>query len=172
MESYFEFAFFPIGLVDNLDKARLSTYSSWPSEADALMELESIVDLSTSSSFDEVSKEIEVIVNLKNKADLQGDVMLAVYLVEDGIISWQKDEDNDPLDVEDYVHNHVFRTSAGSVWGEGLSESDCSANANVQIIKSMTLDPQWIPENCTVITYLYMSGTREVIQCTSESLIK
>lgn len=172
MEIYFEFAIYPIGLVDNLDKSRLSSYSSWPSEAEALMELESVVDLSSTSSFDEETKEVEVKVILKNKVALQGEIMLAVYLVEDGIVSWQKDEDNDPLDVEDYVHNNVFRTSAGSVWGEGLSDSDCSANANVQIVKSMVLDPQWKPENCTVITYLYESETREVIQCSSELLIK
>jgi len=172
MENYFEFAVFPIGMVGNLDKSRQSSYSSWPSEASAIIEQESPVKLMTSSEYDLSSGEIEVTVGLINKAALEGDVRLAVYLVEDGIISWQKDEDKDPIDVEDYVHKHVFRTSAGSVWGDGLSESDCSANANVQVKKYMLMDPAWVPENCAVVTYLYKTASREVIQCASEILIK
>ena len=172
MENYFEFASFPIGLVGNLDKARLSSYSSWPAEADDFLNSESSVDVSTASSYDENTKEIEVKVNLINRISLEGEIRLAVYLVEDNIVSWQKDEDQDPIDVEDYIHNHVFRTSAGSVWGEGLSESDCSANANVQIRKTLVMNPLWIPENCTVIAFLYDFESREVIQCSSELLIK
>lgn len=172
MESHFEFAVFPIGLVGNLDKARQSSYSSWPAEADAYMNIESKVDVSTISSYDESTKDIDVKVNLKNKTSLEGEIRLAVYLVEDSIVSWQKDEDQDPIDVKDYVHNHVFRTSAGSVWGEGLSEADCTATTNVQIRKSIIMDPLWVPENCIVIAYLYDFGTKEVIQCSSEFLIK
>jgi len=172
MEKYFEFAVFPIGMVGNLDKGRQSSYSSWPSEASVIIDQESPVILLTSSEYDTSSGEIEVTVGLINKSALEGDVQLAVYLVEDNIISWQKDEDRDPIDVEDYEHQHVFRTSAGSVWGDGLSESDCSANANVQLKKYMLMDPAWIPENCTVVTILYENVSREVIQCTSEKLLK
>jgi len=172
MEAYFEFAVFPIGLVNNLDKSKQTSYASWPAEADKIIEEEAPVTLFTNSSYDEASGEVEVKVAMVNKTALEGDVKLAVYLVEDGIISWQKDEDQDPIDVEDYEHNHVFRTSAGSVWGDGVSQSDCSANANVQIIKYMQFEPSWVPENCTIVAFLYENVSREVIQCSSEELIK
>ena len=172
MEIYFEFVSFPIGVVGNLDKGRLSSYSSWPAEADAFMDEESQAELSSSSVYDEGNNEIQVKIDIKNKSALEGYVRLAVYLVEDGIISWQKDEDQDPIDVEDYVHNHVFRTSAGSVWGEALLESECTPDANAQISRSMTMDSSWVPENCTIVSYLYEAVSREVIQCTSELLIK
>ena len=55
MESYFEFAVFPIGLVSSLDKNRLSSYSSWPSEAAALVEQEGALKISTSTEYDESS---------------------------------------------------------------------------------------------------------------------
>jgi hypothetical protein len=172
MESYFEFEAFPIGLVGNLDKERLSNYSLWPSEAASLIEFDADVEISTLSEYDRSSGEIETTISIINKSALEGDVKLAVYIVEDGIISWQKDEDQDPMDVENYVHNHVFRTSAGSVWGNGLSESQCSANANTQISRTIVMEPEWIPENCTVVTFLYESVSRDVIQCTSENIIK
>ena len=172
MEAYFEFAIFPIGMVGNLDKSKQSSYSSWPTEASAIIEEEAVVELFTVSDYDEASGEIKIKVGLVNKATIEGDVKLAVYLVESGIISWQKDEDKDPIDVEDYEHNHVFRTSAGSVWGEGLSKSDCSTNANAQIIKQIQMDPAWVPDNCSIIAYMYDAVSREVIQCSSEILIK
>ncbi len=172
MEAYFEFAVFPIGMVGNLDKSKQSSYSSWPTEASVLIEEEAVVELFTVSDYNEVSGEVEIKVGLVNKVAVEGDVKLAVYLVESGIISWQKDEDKDPIDVEDYEHKHVFRTSAGSVWGEGLSQSDCSANANAQIIKQIQMDPAWVPENCSIIAYMYDAVSREVIQCSSEILIK
>ena len=172
MEAYFEFAVFPIGVVGNLDKARQTSYSSWHIEASKIIEEEASLTILTNSEYDEASGVIEVKVGLMNKSLLEGDVKLAIYLVEDGIFSWQKDEDQDPIDVEDYEHNHVFRTSVGSVWGEALSQSDCSANANVQIVRSMQLDPAWVPENCKIIAFLYENVSREVIQCSSENLIK
>ncbi len=171
MGIHFEFVSFPIGLVGNLDKTRLSTYSSWPAEADALMSVESPVELSTDIDYNENTGAVEATINLINKTALEGDVRLAVYLVEDGIISWQKDEDEDPIDVENYIHNHVFRTSAGSVWGETLSESESSPDANAQIKKSLLMDSSWVPENCSLVVLLYESGTMEVIQCTSKHLI-
>ncbi len=172
LESYYEFESFPIGLVGNLDKASLSSYSSWPTEVDAVMNDEATVELMTTIDYHENSREVQLTIKLINNSTLDGDVRLAVYLLEDGIISWQKDEDMDPIDIENYVHNHVFRTSVGSVWGETLSKSDCSVGANVQIEKFLVLEPSWVPENCSLVVFLYEAGIMEVIQCTREILIK
>jgi len=172
LETYFEFTFFPIGLVGNLDKSRLSSYSSWPSEAASLIEKAADVCMGMLPEYDNTSGELEIKVNIMNKSLLEGDIRLAMYLVEDGVISWQKDEDQDPVDVEYYEHNHVFRTSAGSVWGEGLSESECSANANAQIARTIVMDPAWSPENCSVVAFLYETLSREVIQCISKKIIE
>ena len=172
MESYFEFASFPIGLVNNLDKGRLSPYSSWPAEAAAVIQDNAPAELFLNTEYLESSGRVNVTINIMNKGRLEGDVRMAVYLVEDGIVSWQKDEDQDPIDVEDYVHNHVFRTSAGSVWGESILESDCMANANTQKIRSLAMDPAWVPENCSVVVFLYDYSGREVIQCEKARVIK
>ncbi len=172
METYFKFAVFPVGVVGNLEKSKQASYSSWPSEVSAVIEDVALVDLFTVSEYNNTSGEIEIKVGLHNKSTLEGNVSLAVYLLESGIISWQKDESQDPIDVEDYEHNHVFRTSAGSVWGESLSQSDCSANANIQVIKQIQMDPAWVPENCSIVAFLYETVSRDVIQCSSEILIK
>lgn len=170
LENFYEFVSFPVGLVGSLDKARLSSYSSWPAEVNALMENEAEVKIILNPEYIEESGIVQLKITLLNKSELQGEIRLAVYLTEDGIISWQKDEDADPVDVGDYEHNHVFRASAGSVWGETLSESDCSAGANVQFTKSIELDPSWVPENCSLVVFLYEAGSKEVIQCTTKAL--
>ena len=172
MEKYYEFTSFPIGLVGSLNKDMLDTYSSWPAKVSSLIALKAEVGLSSSSVYYESTRKVQVEVSIMNKKTISGEVMLAVYLVEDGIISWQKDEDQDPIDVEDYEHKHVFRTSAGSVWGSQLDESDCAPNANAQVSKTISLEPSWVLENCSIVTVLYNNANKEVIQCSSEKLIK
>lgn len=172
LERFFEPAVFPIGIVNKLDRNSLSPYSSWPSEAASLIYLEAPVEIITSSVYNSLAGEVDVNVRLIRKSALKDDTNLAVYLVEDGIISWQKDEDKNPIDVEDYVHNNVFRTSAGSVWGEKLSEPESHPATNSNLTKKLRMDPSWIPENCTVVSFLYETTSRDVIQCTSEKLIK
>lgn len=48
---------------------------------------------------------------------------LAVYMLENNIISPQSDYGASPATVQDYIHNHVYRGSATGLFGESIANS-------------------------------------------------
>jgi len=100
-----------------------------------------------------------------------GAVSLAVYVLEDGIVDWQKDEDFDLLDIPDYVHNHVFRTSLNGLWGERVGGDTGLQKGIIEKVEfSKILNPAWKAENCTVIAFVYLDSTKRIIQVESSKL--
>ncbi len=91
---------------------------------------------------------------------------LCVYVVEDNIIGGQIDYESDPTTIEDYVHNHVFRTSFSGALGESVKD-DTEELAKAAIIeKSYTKDVNsaWNIANCKVVVFVYDTDTKEVLQ--------
>ena len=83
---------------------------------------------------------------------------LQVWLVEDSIDSFQLLPDGSRN--EHYNHMHVFRASVNDLWGD-----DLTVNHGEVAIKSYSikLDPAWVPEHCSVVTFLYdENGVRQV----------
>ena len=88
----------------------------------------------------------DIDINIKVLSDIQGDFNLLVCLTEDSIINWQKDSQSIPIDVEFYVHKHVFRTSINSAWGEALQSSSVY-NAKEEIDKSISINLDNLEQN-------------------------
>lgn len=90
-------------------------------------------------------------------------VKLALYVIEDGIVSPQIDGTDTTFD---YVHNHVMRGSLNGTYGTFISE-----NGNVAVdtgyTKSYQLSctgKQWNFARCSVVAILMDATTREVLQ--------
>lgn len=89
-----------------------------------------------------------------------GEVQLALYVIEDGIVAPQKDGETT---IEDYVHNHVLRGSLNGVYGTLLT----TAEEDGSYLKSYELDcssKSWDFGNCTVVAILMDAQTHEVLQ--------
>lgn len=88
------------------------------------------------------------------------DLLLALYVIEDGIIGPQKDGEET---IAEYEHNHVLRGSLNGTYGVPLME----AEEDGTYLKSYSLDcgsKTWNAANCSVIAILMDASTREVIQ--------
>jgi len=138
-------------------------------------------------------------INIKVLNDIGGDFNLVVCLTEDSIINWQKDSQAIPIDVEFYVHKHVFRTSINSAWGEALQASSVY-NTDEEIDKSYTIDlgdleisnmdhslslgysgvsgdygngnaGDWVKENMYIVAFIYDNTTFEIEQVEEVHLI-
>ena len=83
---------------------------------------------------------------------------LQVWLVEDSIDSFQLMPDGSRN--EHYNHMHVLRASVNDPWGDELSVGHGEvAIKNYELL----MDPAWVPEHCSVITFLYDNdGVRQV----------
>lgn len=99
-------------------------------------------------------------------ADVAGKLRLCAVLVENGIVSPQKNGKSSLGSVPnicDYTHNHVLRASITSIWGDAiaLSEKDDT------VIKTYAIPlagKSWNRENCGIIAYIYDDDTKEILQ--------
>ncbi len=168
LESYYQIVSYPIGLVNTLSKESLSPYSEWATESAKALENDALVYIGLSDSYNSDSRKLNLDIDLYPAGELPDDyssnMKLAVYLTESHIFSWQKDEEADPMDVENYEHNHVFRKAFGSVWGEDISLEGAESDNPLRETKAIVLDESWVANNCSVVAFVYNSATMEVIQ--------
>jgi hypothetical protein len=97
---------------------------------------------------------------------------LVVYLVEDGIVSPQKN--NNPAigpspDWLDYEHHNILRTSLNTTYGGSFSSGGTVETGKEYISQFIypstgTFDPEWVVANCRIIAYIYNDVTKEVVQ--------
>jgi len=171
LESYFDFISFPIGTVQSMNKEGLQPYPSWPASVAAAIEGESPLKIRIVPEYLPGLSAITPEVYVTALEKIEGPVSLAVYLVEDGIVDWQKDEDFSGLDNPDYIHNHVFRTSLSGLWGQRIgSDQGMDKGYIYEIELSKTLNPAWKTENCSIIAFVYREDTKEIIQVESVDL--
>lgn len=165
LESYFDFVSFPTGTVQTLDKDQLQPYASWSSAVSADILGDSPVKIEIFPVYLPGLRTITPEIRITSLEAVEGPLNLAVYLVEDGIVDWQKDEDFDPMDIPDYVHNHVFRTSLNGLWGEPVGTPSGMVKGNIfERDYSKVPDAGWRVEKCSIIAFVYRTATRQVVQ--------
>ncbi len=89
-------------------------------------------------------------------------VKLALYVIEDGIVSPQIDGGDT---IADYTHNHVLRKSLNGTYGAYFSENGQVA-AKMSYTKSYKTEcpAEWNKQNCYIVAILMDEITREVLQ--------
>ena len=95
--------------------------------------------------------------------DYNSDVQIALYVIEDNIVSPQKDGENT---IDNYVHKHVLRGSLNGVYGAPMTE-EIGISSGEKLLKSYQIDcstKDWNFANCSVIAILMDATTKEVLQ--------
>jgi hypothetical protein len=165
LESYFECVSFPNGTVQTLSNESLQPYASWPAAVSEAITGDSPVKIEITPQYLPGLNALVPKIKITALETVTGPLKLAVYLVEDGIVDWQKDEDFDPMDIPDYVHNHVFRTSMCGVWGERVGNDDgMTKGYTVEPEYSKILDSAWNVGNCSLIAFVYHEDSKVVVQ--------
>lgn len=96
-------------------------------------------------------------------SDFESPVKLALYVVEDGVVSPQIDGGDT---IADYVHNHVLRGSLNGTYGTFVSDNG-SVAVDTGYTKSYQLDcagKEWNFSRCSVVAILMDAITNEVLQ--------
>jgi hypothetical protein len=165
LEKYYEFVSFPIGTVQNISKDGLIQHGSWPTEAAAYMYKESPVKIGVKVNYLAGLHAFSAKVDLTALDAIDGTLHMAAWVVQDSIIDWQKDEDFDPMDIQDYVHMHVFRTSFNGLWGETVNEvAGIAKDFTFTRDLSVALKPEWNAEHCHVVVVVYRGEDMKVVQ--------
>lgn len=144
--------------------------SSWLNYADSLIKLEPVIDILIDTRVNNETRDINIdidIVFIKSTAD---DLMLSLYFVEDSIFSLQKNYDADPVDVENYAHNHVLRDAINGVWGDQILTGNISSGDVVSKSYSYKVNSNWLIKNSSIIAFVYQSNSKEILQASQTYL--
>lgn len=110
----------------------------------------------THNGIDEVTANVTV-KKYGNSENLPKDLMLQVWVIEDGITGIPQEGAEDKYN---YVHNHVLRGSLNGIWGEAIAlDKEVSYTASLEKIDDIA--------NCHLVAFVYDSNTMEVYEATS-----
>ncbi len=171
LENYYEFNSFPTGTVQNLRSDGLIPHGQWPSAVLAFMDGNSPIKIEIDPDYLAGLNAVEMNIKATALAPVTGTLKITAYLLEDGVIDWQKDEDFDPMDIPDYEHMHVFRTSACGFWGQLLNDSTAVEKDFVfESTRYIMLQSNWQPANCSVVGIVYRDEDKQIIQVEAHKL--
>lgn len=165
----------PSAIIDRNDygTAQFSKFyqgSGWANEVDDILSNTSVADMGLIAEVetDESSRTVCLTTKFKAVADVsEKDLYWSAYLVESGIVAPQLDGGNKR---EDYVHNHVLRTTFNSTFGTPIPEFDGAVDAVSCDSRQLVLDEEWVLENCNIVVFVYDRNTYEVLQTIETNL--
>ncbi len=143
-------------------------HTDWPSKiANELAGGKADMSVALTPEYDTLTKILTVKTNVKYKNAGSSSHKIAVYLIEDSIVFYQKDIRYTPNDRPDYVHRHVLRGAVGEYaeFGKQISVNSIAAGASFDDQFTMSFNGKdWKPERCSVVAFVNDANTYEVLQ--------
>ena len=158
-EKYFQAEDHPAGVIDGGGGGKNISHDPqiWGGFILERLKKEPDVNIDLATTFDKTEREVKVNVQLTGKKVLS-DVKLQLWITENNVKHWQLMLDGTRNN--DYIHNHVFRTSINGTWGESFS---IGVGEEKSLNYSCTLQPSLKPEDIMIIGFIYKSDTGEAI---------
>lgn len=121
------------------------------------------------NEYDAASKSLKANAKVTTLKDIDHQLRLILFVVEDGIVKPQKDGNQD---IENYVHNHVLRCALTDAFGFVLTNGSWNPGDSETYAASISFDGHdWIPENCQVVAALLDPITSEVLQVEKANVV-
>ena len=114
------------------------------------------------TTFDSLTRKVDIEVNISSQYDLPEDTRLTVLLTQDSIIDTQQ---VGPIRVADYVHRHVLRKTLTSPTGDML-EGSLTAPSLITRKFDFILPDDWEAKHCTIVAFAHHGGfdNKEILQ--------
>lgn len=145
---YYQPMAFPAAVINGANP--VTTVGTWNTLVYNQLSAPAPADIELTSDYDPASRELKVDYKVKFNVEYSGELLINLWITEDGIVGPQYT--NGPRD-ENYVHNHVARTSLTGTWGSSIG----NVFTYDQIIEgsaSVVLDSDWVAENCEIVGFL------------------
>lgn len=161
---YYQPSGFPAAIFNGLKSSMSGSTGDWIQRASEALTVPTAVNIAASCSYDIDSRNLTVDYSIDFLDDLNAKLNVTVWLVENKIMGTQTMPDG-KLNFN-YEHNHVLRASLNGNWGEELGTS-FAAESTKRGSASMTLQEDWVADNCDVVVYVYREDNKEVEQAIS-----
>ncbi|MEA2041787.1 MAG: Omp28 family outer membrane lipoprotein [Bacteroidota bacterium] len=130
------------------------------------------IDISVFCSYDATDRSLSVEIAAEMLADISDDLSISVLLTEDSIVAPQKDYGLEEGDlVENYLHRHMLRESLNSTWGDEISE-DTNFGDLIEKTYTVTVSDAYQANHCEIVTFIYNTETKAIIQAESEPIVQ
>ena len=121
------------------------------------------------NNYNQDNRILKTFIKTTYKANLTKNLMLSVLIVEDSIISPQKNGNSaigTTPEIIDYVHKHVLRDAINSTWGTALATTAVPVIRDSSVVKafSYSVNPDWNDDHCSVYAFVYDNDTYEIYQ--------
>jgi hypothetical protein len=161
----------PFGLIDRVQGG--SDASQWADYVQARLDIAPTAGIRLFNCHDSGDSSFSTVVNLKYLTEASNQ-RLSLLLVEDQIVSYQKDYSapNGSPDIPDYTHHYILRGAINGTWGQPVSPEPIENGDLFTQSYSFELDlAAWNPANCYVIAFVYDESTDEVGQVAKAPLV-
>ncbi|MGQ9819886.1 MAG: Omp28 family outer membrane lipoprotein [Candidatus Kapaibacteriales bacterium] len=168
----------PCGMVNRIGfptKSHILREAQWESAIQSALAIENRIDLRLITSFNSANNQIFVSVEIKYLKAGTSNHHLCIYIAEDSIVSYQRDDRLTPPDVENYVHNNVLRAGITPTWGVPLNQNDIPAGTTFskEFTYVIPQNKDWKPSKLKIIAFIHdNSNSFEILQVTEKKLIE
>ncbi|MFH1319038.1 MAG: Omp28 family outer membrane lipoprotein [Bacteroidota bacterium] len=160
----------PNGMINRkeVDGNKILSYAGWGTAVDQILfdqngnVIPPDISINITNTYDAVSGMLNTSIESGFINPLEGAFRLSVFLIEDSIITWQKDYEATPSNIPDYVHRHVLRSAINNTWGDIIVTGSVSSGSVFTKAYSIVLDPEWVAGQCSVVAFVYDDA--EIIQ--------
>jgi hypothetical protein len=139
-------------------------YQSWSSEVGNIINTPLDAWISMKNTYDAGLNRVTTDLKIDFENAISDEVKLCVFLVQDSIVSPQKDLDSPGGKNLNYVHNHMLRKGLSPAFGETIATNPTALSPEISKSYSLVLLPEWKPEHCKIIAYIYKVSNYEIIQ--------
>lgn len=168
----------PNGMVNRVGyptKSHILREGQWESAILNLLSNKPKMEISLNVSYNPTNRKITTNVKVKLFEQSLPNYHLCVYIAEDSVVQYQRDDRLTPPDVENYVHNNVLRGGLTSTWGEPLSDNVLPKGTIVekQFEYAIPTNKDWRPEKLKIIAFVHdKDGSFEILQVEEKYLFQ
>lgn len=156
----------PKGMVNRLliQGSRIIPYQSWGGEIGNIINAPMDAWIGMTNSYDAAQKKVTTNLKIDFETAISDEIKLCVFLVQDSIVSPQKDLDAPGGKNLNYVHMHMLRKGLTSAFGEVIITNPTADTPEISKTYSLVLTQDQVPEHCKIVAYMYKASNYEVIQ--------
>jgi len=171
LNSFFSILSYPSGMVNRREFSgnKILSYGNWGSSIAEVLQDDIIANIEIARSWEQSTQTVSLDVCSEFFVADANTYKLCVYLAEDSIVTWQKNNNTSigtTPDIQNYVHMHVLRDAVNSTWGDEIVTAGASIGLKdtSNYTYNFSTHPEFDVNNCTLIAFIYDSATYEVIQ--------
>ncbi|MFK7972646.1 MAG: Omp28-related outer membrane protein [Bacteroidia bacterium] len=121
--------------------------------------------INITSCYNETTRDLKIVSDIKYLIDAGTQEYYTVWIVEDSLSGWQKDNRARPQDVENYIFNDVFREAANGPWGQALTDGAAVSNGDIfREALCYTLPEAYDAKHCKILVFVHDFSTRTIRQ--------